>query len=201
MVDIRNIRTRWINLDADEDKAFMMRGLLSRLDFVDQDRFPGIKDENGTAGCGESHCKLLEQTIIKDGKPILILEDDVDLGTFKPYLAFPEDAECVYLGTSHGDLRYSADPQGPYWFRIKEVFATHAILHIDPDYAQDMVDITRKWIAVGRPFDVGLARELQTKRKVYALREPMFYQSDAKNEKNKWEVTTRTPLVAQSFDE
>ena len=174
-----------------------MSRLLSRLDFVDAGRFPGVeKFTDPTRNCGESHFNLLDMTIVRDGKPVLILEDDVDVETtFCAELDYPDDAECVYLGTSHGDLNYGAMDIGHGWLQVVRMFSTHAILHISREYAEEMVRVGRMWGERGAAFDVGLAYELQPKYRVCAPCEPLFYQSDAMNVRNRWEATTRTPLV------
>ncbi len=174
-----------------------MRTLLYGLRFSKQGRFSAFtKKDNHTENCGESHFRLLEQTILKDGEPILILEDDVDVETsFNPILDIPEGADCVYLGISHGDRTYGARDMGHGWLQVHRIFATHAILHLNRKYSEEMIQVGRKWIEDGKPFDVGLAYELQGKYKVCTPTEPLFFQSDSKNKVNKWELVTRTPLV------
>jgi hypothetical protein len=44
------------------------------------------------------------------------------------------------------------------------------------------------------PFDVTLAYNVQPKYNVYAVRDPFFFQADAKNTTNMYENITRTPL-------
>ncbi len=84
-IDIRNTRTRWINMQHDVDKAEMMQDMLDELGFTDHQRFnavTGIKPHKGVRegeehyrSCAESHFRLLKETIIKDGLPVLILEE------------------------------------------------------------------------------------------------------------------------------
>ncbi len=197
-LDISNIRTRWINRAEDTDCALAMRSLLFRLGFSDHKRFPAFVEwDDKTSNTGESHFRLLEQTILKDGNPILILEDDADVElSFNPNLDIPEEADCVYLGTSHGDLRYGAKDIGHGWLQVERVFATHAILHMSKQYAEDMVCIGRKWTEEGKPFDVGLAYELQRKHRVCTPCEPLFFQSETRNKDTRFEDITRLPLVS-----
>ena len=75
-------------LDADIEKADAMQELLARLGFTQHERFAAItQHEDATRNCGESHFQCLERTILKDGKPVLILEDDVE-------------AEPIFIGLS-----------------------------------------------------------------------------------------------------
>jgi len=206
-LDIRNVRTRWINVDKDEQKAKEMVELFEAKEFTDHQRFSavtGIEPHEGVVrgeehyrNCAESHFKILEETILKDGKPVLILEDDVEInaGVFQNNLPIPDDADAVYLGTSHGDGNYEAIDLRNGWTKIQRVFSTHAILHLSEKFAQGMVDVGKRWIyEINRPFDVGVAYDLQPHCVVYAPKIPFFYQADSKNTVNKWEHLTKTPL-------
>ncbi len=177
-----------------------MRELLLRLEFIDHERFPAFTGgDDLTSSCGESHFQLLEQTILGDGKPVLILEDDVDVELlFNPKIDIPEGADCVYLGISHGDRTYGARDMGHGWLQVHRIFSTHAILHLNRKYSEDMIQIGRKWNEDGKPFDVGLAYELQGKYRVCTPDEPLFFQSNSRNKANKWELITRTPLVCNA---
>jgi hypothetical protein len=205
-LDIRKVRTRWINADKDVHKAGMMKALLDGLAFEDHGRFPaitGIKPHRGAPksiahyrGCAKSHFKLLNQTIIRDGTPVLILEDDVEVEDDAPTeIWVPDDADCIYLGTSHGNRGYQAVGYKKGVVRICGVLATHAILYLNQDFAKRVVKIGKKYVRKKHPFDVAMAAVLQPTSRVCALHRPMFYQADAKNEVNKWETMTRTPLI------
>jgi len=213
--DIRNLRTRWINVDKDTEKAEQMVSLLNEHGFLFHKRFSGVTetdefilDENyGTHMCGLSHRKLLKETILKDNKPVFILEDDVDIeeSAIKYKISIPEDADAIYFGISHGDENYSAVDCGNDWLRIKQVFATHAILHINPKYSESVVLKIEDAVERNKPFDVELAYHVQPQFKIYTPRVPFFYQSDGKNEisiDNQMitqggtnEIFTRKPLI------
>jgi len=207
-VDLLNERVRWINVESDKTKAEQMVELLDRLEFKNAERFDAItsvnvKEKNDfyiTHCCGESHFHTLEDTIIKDGKPVLIFEDDVEVEqeNFRKVFDVPDDADSLYLGTSHGDGRYEALPVNDFLYKIKRVFACHAILFFNPAYAKAVVEDGRNTIYnLNGPFDVTLAYNVQPRFNVYATQKPMFYQADAKNTKNLYEGITRTPLFAK----
>ena len=207
-MNIRNVRTRWINVDKDVEKAQQMRGLLYGLGFIDHEKFSaitGIEPHEGVrAGeehyrnCAESHFKILEETILSDGQPILILEDDVDVDAVissNLEVPVPEDADAIYFGTSHGDGNYEAIDLNNGWLKIQRVFATHAIMHISKKFSEEVIRVGKKWIYEhNRPFDVGIAYDIQKSFNVYAPKKPFFFQADSKNSSNKWEEITRTPL-------
>jgi len=209
-LDLRKIRTRWINMVQDADKADMMQDMLDELGFVDHQRFKavtGIKPHKGVRegeehyrSCAESHFRVLRETILKDGLPVLILEDDIDAERpFSPIVQVPKEADCLYVGTSHGSFGYKATLLGEDLLRIRGVLATHAILYMTKEYASKVKKLGKKYIyKKNRPFDIALAAELQHGNRVCALRKPLFYQSDAKNENNKWEMITRTPLIVDA---
>jgi len=190
-IDIRNLRTRWINVDKDTEKAEQMVSLLNEHGFLFHKRFSAVTEtdefvigENyGTHMCGLSHRKLLKETILKDDKPVFILEDDVDVeeSAIKYRISIPEDADAIYFGISHGDMNYSAVDCGNDWLKIKQVFATHAILHINPKYSESVIKKIEASVETDKPFDVSLAYNLQPQFKIYTPRNPFFYQSDAKN--------------------
>ena len=208
-IDLRNVRTRWINVDKDEEKALQMNALLDGYEFTDHTRVSavtGIEPHEGVRpgeehyrNCAESHFKILEETILADGEPVLILEDDVEIehGHFPLQCTAPEDVDAIYFGISHGDNNYRAVNLMNGWTKICRVFSTHAILHINPAFSRDVIKEGKNHIYnLNRPFDVGIAYGIQHNYNVYAPKQPVFYQADAKNQGsvNKWERITRTPL-------
>ena len=209
-MNIRDVRTRWINVDKDVDKAKQMKELLDHWGFKDHQKFSAVTGiepheavrpgEEHYRNCAESHFKLLEETILKDEEPVFILEDDVEIepSAWTDNYPLPEDADAVYFGTSHGDKTYEAIDQKNGWLKIKRVFATHSILHINPHFSKKVIEVGKKWIYEKCfPFDVGIAYDIQANYNVYAPKIPVFYQADSKNAVNKWEQLTKTPLVAK----
>ena len=207
-IDLTNIRTRWINVESDKSKAEQMVELLDRLEFKNAERFNAItsvdvQEKNQfylTHCCGESHFHALEETIIKDGEPVLILEDDIEVES-KNYLqefSIPTGIDALYLGTSHGDGKYEAVPIDDFLFRIQRVFACHSILFLNPAYAKAIVEDGRNTIYnLNGPFDVTLAYNVQPRFNVCAVQRPFFYQADSKNTTNLYEGITRTPLKSK----
>lgn len=202
-LNLRNVKVVWINVDADQTKRDSMVSLFERIGIENHTRFSAITDiephENCTEGekhyrnCAESHFGVLSTVPF----PALILEDDVrENDNFTLDLTdVPDDADALYLGTSHGDGSYECEEYNAGWCRINRVFATHAILYINKNYARETIEVGKNWIyEKEKPFDVGLAYDLQSRYNVYAPKVPMFYQSDELNEVNKWEKITRTPL-------
>ena len=207
-IDLCNVPVRWINVDTATENAKLMEELFERLGMKNTSRFSAITNvpphdgvrpgEEHYRNCAESHFTILQETIENDSFPVFVLEDDVDVeeSVFTTLLDnIPDDADAIYMGTSHGDNNYHAQDVGNGWAQIHRVFATHAILYLNPNLAKDVIETGKKWIyEYNRPFDVGFAYEVQPKHKVYTPHVPFFFQSDAKNAMNKWEGLTRTPL-------
>ena len=208
-IDIRKMQTKWINLEKDTTKAEQMVTLLNERGFKNHERFAamcedtefGITKDNcnwfGTHMCGLSHSKLLNETIVSDGKPIFVLEDDVEIenDNIKYEIEIPDDADAVYLGTSQGDCNYSAINVNEDIAKVQRIFATHAIIHFNPEYSKRVMQLTEDAVKGDGPFDVGIAYNIQKDFNVYAVKTPYFYQADSKNTVNKYEYITRIPLL------
>ena len=205
VIDLCDVKCKWINLDRDEGKNKQMEELVARLGMKNAERVSAVEGiephvgvragEEHYRSCAESHFLILQEAIENDRFPLLILEDDVEVEVFNQKIEVPDDADTIYLGTSHGDGNYTTTPVDDEWVKIEKVFATHAILYLNERYAKDVI-ATGKHFIYNRntPFDVGCAYVVQPRFNVYAPRTPFFYQADSKNAKNKWEGITRTPL-------
>lgn len=209
-IDLRNATVRWINLDQDNEKRETMEELCGRLGLTQSSRVSARTGVPAHAGvrageehyrnCAESHFGIYKEAMENNLFPLLILEDDVEAEDWfsLDLKDVPDDADAVYLGTSHGDNNYSAVDVGNGWMKIERVFATHAILYITKRICEEILVTGNRWIYEhNRPFDVGIAYEVQPRYNVYAPHRPYFYQADAKNKVNKWEGLTRTPLRRQ----
>ena len=207
-IDLCNVPVRWINVDTATENAKLMEELCERLGMDNASRFSAVTDipphegvregEEHYRNCAESHFRVLQEAIDNKSFPVLILEDDVDIeeSVFTTTLQnIPDDADAIYMGTSHGDSNYSAIDVGNGWMKIERVFATHSIMWLNEKMAKEVIETGKRWIyGKNHPFDVGIAYELQPRFNVYAPHVPFFFQADAKNSKNKWESLTRTPL-------
>ncbi|MDF1844084.1 MAG: hypothetical protein P1U77_21815 [Rubripirellula sp.] len=212
-LDLRAIQCIWINVDTDIEKAAQMESLLDRLQIKRRRRFSGITGiaphaevnygEEHYRNCAESHFAVLRTALKDDTFPLLILEDDVEAQGFPDEpIEFPSDADAIYLGTSHGNRDYLAIPVSDHLLRIERVFAAHAVIYLSRSYAEAVIaDGLRSIYEHDEPFDVAVAFETQPRFCIYGMRKPIFYQSDAKNQTNKWEQMTRTPLSPRNKTE
>ena len=204
-IDLRDVRCEWINVEKDTQKAEQMVELLTRLGVKNQKRMtavtgiephPGVRaGEEHYRNCAESHFDILQRAIDNDDFPVMILEDDVDTDMELGEVEIPDDADMLYVGTSHGDGNFTTNPVDEKENKITQVFATHAIVYFNPAVAKQVIEVGKSSIyRLNKPFDVAIAYQIQPSFNVYAMTQPIFFQSDAKNEKNKWEQMTRTPL-------
>jgi len=202
-LDLRAVPVRYINLERAARNARELESQLGTLGFRDVVRFPAreIPSPAGTpghlahyVGCARSHIDLLEE--LKGKLPALVLEDDaVASEDFAPLLTLPEGVDAVYLGVSiAGEAGISAVDVGGGLARISGVFAAHAILYLSERYRSAVVATARDCIDRRRvPSDVGWA-EIQKDFVVLTPHLPFFFQSDAREARNRWEALTRAPL-------
>ena len=190
-LDIREIKTYYINLDRDVDRKNSMELMLKKNGFKNYERVEGILGENRT-GCSLSHVKALKTAIKNDQYPYLILEDDASIFIKNFLIEVPDDADAMYLGLSVVGSNLSEPGMAQTMLKIKELdenkhvvvnmLARHAILHINKDYDLKAIEYNEKFIYDPKSFfagDVAIS-QLNKDKRVYALNTPIFYQSDIK---------------------
>jgi hypothetical protein len=130
--------------------------------------------------------------------PFLILEDDIAVRDFQPWVSYPADAECVYLGgggawAGSGLVREAKRrlPNLPIrkvreigmldldetWVRVFGMFGTHAMLHINKRVMLEMADCIDSHNC---PVDVAFGKN-QWRWNCVLRRIPMFWQNDGHN--------------------
>ena len=200
-IDLRDVKTLWINIDSSVDNAKKMQEQFHSLGFKNNERMsasttPSPRNEMtkhyGThfIGCGESHLKCFAEN--GGDVPLLILEDDAKaVEDFNPIIEVPDDAGAVYVGASIGNARTQIiDTGNPDVYRVKGMLATHAILYVGSHYIREAEKQTMEYIHQRRmPLDMGFS-VLQNSWNVYALKKPLFYQADERESCNKWEHYT-----------
>jgi GR25 family glycosyltransferase involved in LPS biosynthesis len=203
----------YINLDEDTERNIAVvkrlknygfsQDLVSRISGI---RKPGIPQDSVFIGCFHSQLKALKEGLSK-GVPFMVLEDDVVVNQIPEILDLPEDTDVLYVGVSswaftpesemnlatHGRIikdRFNND-----LVRIFNMLSSHAILYVNMEYVQALVDELEKnldgipimsnnlgtpmryYNGIQLPVDVIMANQ-QYKGKAYALRNPIFYQDD-----------------------
>ena len=187
-LDLRACQTVAISLPDDLRRREAVAGLAERaglrIEIVD-----GVRAAPARIGCALGHLRILRDKAAT--LPLMVLEDDVDLTeNFRPEIAYPADADALYLGASvWGALELMeydaytnlviAEDVGEPWVRVFNLLGTHAMVYLTARFRDGVIKAImeclteRDWA-----HDRGVAR-IQGEFKVYALRRPMFYQSDA----------------------
>lgn len=157
-------------------------------------------------GCTLSHLKTLE--MIKDiDEPVLVLEDDIrETEWYDTKIVIPDDTDGYYAGTClngiHPDWMLMgpnegccADPvmleEHDHCYRIHGMLTTHAILYVSKRYKQNCYELLKRTNA-SKILDVLFASEMKN-YKVYAHKEPLFYQDCQQDNYDAW-IKTKTPL-------
>lgn len=180
-----------------------------RIFRIDAIKAEGIPQDGVFRGCFLSQLKALKEARSKN-KPFVILEDDVVVNRFNQYLEIPEDSQCVYLGLSSWGFTPASDSNlarlnslitdntNLNVARIFNMLSSHSIMYIDMNYVDLLISRLEKnsggniiessvekigmryFGGTMLPCDVIMADQ-QYNNKVYALRDPIFYQ-DGKHE-------------------
>lgn len=203
IIDIREIPTRWINLEEHQANKAHMTSMLNSLGFKNHARTPGIR-VSGYEGnsfhqpinhfMGVGLAQVHAMTKIKDFLPGLILEDDVKTTPdYNPILNIPDDVDAVYLGVSNAGHAFGRNLNNGY-ARIFHVLAAHAIVYVSPRFIEAVINMAKTCLLENMtPFDVPLSQLLTNYNIITPIR-PYFYQSNEKESQNKWEHLTINPL-------
>lgn len=207
IIDLRNVITRWINLDEHRENAKAMQKQFSDLGIVRSERLSASKippplNYNQAygkhyIGCGTSHIRSFS---VMNEYPTLVLEDDCKITpSYQSVINIPDNTDAIYLGISNGnpntvavDLRSVEDRQknNQGWARIAGMLATHAILYVSERYAKRAEAVTKHCIEdLKIPLDMGLS-QIQREFNVYCPIFPFFIQADDRQSENKWEHFT-----------
>lgn len=182
-IDLRKIKTFYINLDKDTIRNESMQQLVSDFGFTNAERSAGeYRAGDPLSGCAASHFNILSTNKTKT----IILEDDCVLKRNTPVIEVPDDADAIYLGLSEWGYFRDVSKRENFTFiqhneyknvyKVNGMLATHAILYLNKDYMK-MCEIVSKFSADNSVHvDQGFAR-IQRYFNVYALAEPIFYQS------------------------
>ena len=204
-IDLRKLKTYWINLKDHEQNATEMVEMLGRLGFENHERVPGIRvsgfekrvDRNRFPldyfmGVGLAQMNAIKT--VKGSLPALVLEDDVkESEHFEPVIEVPDDADAVYLGLSECDKSYGHQISDKF-ARIYDMQCGHAIVYLSQKYTDEVMEVG-KYCLINEQiaFDHG-TRHIMKQYNVYAPLNPYFYQAASRTSSHKWEEGTKKPL-------
>lgn len=181
-IDLKKIKTYYINLDKDEERNVSMQTLVSDFGFISAERFEGTYVKGDPlSGCAYSHYNILSTMKSKT----IILEDDCVIRSNESVIEIPDDADALYLGlSSWGYIKDVSKPDNyiftpvdnyPGIYKVSGMLATHAILYINKDYMRTCERIAEYSAKNSVHVDQGFAR-VQRYFNVYAVADPIFYQ-------------------------
>jgi len=180
-LNLLEIPVYYINLDKDKEKAQSLELLLKQLGFKNINRFSGVLEEPKRNGVAKSHKKILENIADKDF-PVLILEDDVDIASFKSTIEIPNDADAYYLGNSawglygsRGSLQVSKSHFDKDIYKIHNMLAAHAILYLNKEYVDFLIKAIDFNITIKTNQDKARAQTMKYFN-IYASDSPTFFQ-------------------------
>jgi hypothetical protein len=202
IIDLREIPVVWINLDSATKNAEIMEERFKKYGFKNTHRRSGlvIPPPPGThqsiahfMGCGKTHTGILEDKSFST--PLLVLEDDIEFcDNFNPVIEVPNDVDGVYLGVSHGNMYYKSAKYNENYLRIAGILAAHAILYLTQNFRDDMATVGNYCMdELKQPWDMG-SSALQHRYKVVTPLSPVVYQSNDRENANKWQGLTDRPL-------
>lgn len=185
-INLLDIPVFYINTKNAEEKDKKTRAMLEGLGFKDINRFEGVDIKEPKVGCAVSHNLLLEK-ILDVEYPVLILEDDVDISQFNAEIEVPDNSDAVYLGLSKYGIYLNSPNQNivsktkydiidKNICKLYNMLSAHAVILISKKYKHSIYNDIKKQIEIKDNQDKARARSM-SRFNVYALRNPIFYQS------------------------
>jgi hypothetical protein len=183
-LDLREIPFYYINLDNAVERNNKVKADLTALGIKNIIRVDAIRHSNGAAGTPRSMLKALEQA--HNGKPFVLMEDDVAVKRWEPIIEIPDDADAFYLGISGWGRMNSHSGTFVQWEKVSDdivrtynMLSGHAILYISDRY----IDLAKRicyhaGYNIEDHVDIGFA-EVQRWHNVYAFDDPYFYQTSS----------------------
>ena len=197
-LDLREVPFYYINLDDAVERRKNTESQLKELGIKNITRVPAIRHNYCAAGTPRSMQKGLE--LAQNGKPFVLMEDDVAVKRFDPIIEIPDDADAFYLGISGWGRMNSHSGPFVQWERVSDnilrtynMLSGHAVMYITDDY----INLAKKicyhaGYNIEDHVDIGFA-EVQRWHNVYALDDPYFYQTSSDGNQR----VTYTPLSEQ----
>jgi hypothetical protein len=185
-IDLKTIKTYWINMSSNVERKTRMESLLSTLSFQNAEHFEGVKlDPNSHIkdGSGMATHTLLKKILRENSFPCLVLEDDVEKTlVYKDCFDVPDNCSALYLGVSIGGARGSrcvSTVVDENYMRVWNMLATHAVVYFDRKYVEEIVKRGEWFLNNNVPYDIGIG-EIHRYFTILTPTYPVFYQSDPK---------------------
>ncbi len=180
--------------DKYHTRKLHMESLLRKIGFKDITHYKS-STESYPDCLAKANIDILTQYM---DEPILLLEDDIEFTGVMDF-ELPDDADAIYFGLSkcggsktinlwEGSSKFKTYSES--LVRVENMLATHAILYISSKYKKTIIDLLHKYIGTKYNTDVLISR-IQSDYNIYALKKPIFYQSNKFNHPHDLETVTK----------
>jgi hypothetical protein len=137
-----------------------------------------------TIGVAMAHYQVLNQALLDDNFPFIVLEQDVSLMRNLPdSIHIPEGTDAIYLGASQwglkngkGGLHICVERQNGGLYRVYNMLAAHAIMYFSRAYVEFLIKGIEVFLQIPTNQDK-MRAETMKYWNVYALATPLFYQT------------------------
>jgi hypothetical protein len=182
------------------DRHPRVKAILDAAGFSNWQFFYGQNTRPYWTAIPHDHARLLRE----HEPPFLILEDDIAVRDFHPWVEPPPAAEIVYLGAGRSRRRhngiaiarqhlpghrilqahqYGYEDLGPDWMRVFNMLYTHAILYLDK---RVMLEVAEALDTSHVPIDWTLAQQ-QWRWQTVCRKIPMWWQNDNRHREETFE--------------
>lgn len=197
VIDLTRIPIMYMTCDKSlNGRQQSFERMMDDLD-LNYEKMNGKITDNYNIGVAEEYIKALS----RHDPPFLILEDDARIAStaedFKYIYSVPKYADALYLGTSivgrmqnQTKIGVIAASDGDY-LRIFNMLSFHAVLYLSESYVHECIKTLNEYISYPNGACDDLLAERMWKYNVFAVKNPVFYQQDGRNEQ-----MTLTPIKA-----
>jgi hypothetical protein len=204
IIDITQIPVFLITIESAKERHAKLKNLFDSIGLKNVEHINGkILDKTNlsfmeiqqkkSALVAEAHIEAL--TKVKP--PFLILEDDIGVTeSFKPQIEVPDDADCLYLGSSvWGMLDGKSTGYSTIGTKVNNtlcktynMLGIHSIVYITETYVNKTIANLKHCNDKNKFCDECVAEDM-VNNNVYCVNYPYFYQNDGHND-----LVTATPL-------
>jgi hypothetical protein len=203
LLDITKVPVYYI---GDSNKNYLrLEGELRRAGFENIKKSPSVINTDKKVGVAKAHVLALQTALSQNKGPFIILEDDVSIDDFQREINLPENTDAIYLGLSRWGLRAGKGEVGisgirhnSGLYRMYNMLAAHAILYVNHDYAQFILDSIPIFIEMETNQDK-LRAETMKYWNIYATRNPVFYQQGRYEKHTRFRLSGQIMLPLKSF--
>lgn len=188
IINLKKIPIMYMTCDKSiDDRQISFENMMKSID-LKAEKMNGTITDNYNIGVAQEYIKALS----KYETPFLILEDDArivgDINSFQYEYIVSHDTDALYLGTSivgriknQTKIGVIAATSGSY-LRVFNMLGFHAVLYVSDHYVQHCIRTLSEYISYPNGACDDLLAERMWMYNILALKTPVFYQNDGRNE-------------------